>query len=165
VVSSMRPAAGLDNPPTGEQFILNPAVDSRRTFAGGGERIPEATTGTESLQTLCWREPDSNHRSRSCERLFWALPIGDGGAKGGATYRFRSENGNVAWSGCPQPFPSWRDREFEFVFLQQRVSNELYENSTRSQPSGRHVLDVRGSGCYGRDPDPILFRWVRKVRT
>jgi hypothetical protein len=37
------------------------------------------------------------------------------------------------------------------------ISNELYENSTRSQPSGRHVLDVRGSGCYGRDPDPILF--------
>jgi hypothetical protein len=63
VVSSMRPAARLDNPPTGEQFILNPAVDSRRTFAGGGERIPEATTGTESLQTLCWREMDSNHRS------------------------------------------------------------------------------------------------------
>jgi len=49
-----------------------------------------------SHQTPRWRKMDSNHRSRSCERLFWALPIGDGGTKGGATYRFRS-----AWSGCP----------------------------------------------------------------
>src|SRR5439155_21038133 len=72
-------------------------------------------------KTLPRREPDSNHRSRSCERLFWALPIGDGGTKGGATYRFRSETAMLAWSGCPQPLPSRRDREFESVFLQQRV--------------------------------------------
>jgi hypothetical protein len=76
-------------------------------------------------KTRWWREPDSNHRSRSCERLFWALPIGDGGTKGGATYRFRSETAMLAWSGCPQPFPSRRDREFESVFLQCRVSCEL----------------------------------------
>jgi hypothetical protein len=63
-----------------------------------------------SHQTPRWREPDSNHQSRSCERLFWALPIGDGGTKGGATYRFRSEPAMLAWSGCPQPFPSRRDR-------------------------------------------------------
>jgi hypothetical protein len=31
---------------------------------------------------------DSNLRSRAGERLFSALPIGDGGTKGGATYRF-----------------------------------------------------------------------------
>jgi hypothetical protein len=37
--------------------------------------------------------------SRSCERLFWALPIGDGGTKGGATYRFRPETAMLAWSG------------------------------------------------------------------
>ena len=43
------------------------------------------TPGTESSLTLRWREPDSNHRSRSCERHFWASPIGD---DGGATYRF-----------------------------------------------------------------------------
>ena len=59
------------------------------------------TAGTASLLTQRWREPDSNHRSRSCERLFWALPIGDGGTKGGATYRFRSETAMLAWSGCP----------------------------------------------------------------
>jgi len=29
------------------------------------------------------------------------LPIGDGGIKGGATYRFRSETAMLAWSGCP----------------------------------------------------------------
>src|SRR4029077_13094640 len=46
--------------------------------------------GTGCSQTLRWREPDSNYRSRSCERLFWALPIG-GGTKRGATCRFRSE--------------------------------------------------------------------------
>src|SRR5208282_2743424 len=51
---------------------------------------------TESSLTLRWREPDSNHRSRSCERLFWALPIGDGGTKNGATYRFRSETATLA---------------------------------------------------------------------
>jgi len=75
---------------------------------------------TEAVQLLKsrWREPDSNHRSRSCERLFWALPIGDGGTKGCATYRFRSETAMLAWSGGPQPFPSRRDREFESVFLQ-----------------------------------------------
>src|ERR1700680_1277211 len=67
------------------------------------------------------RPPHSVFRSRSCERLFWALPIGDGSTKGGATYRFRSETAMLAWSGCPQPFPSRRDREFESVFHQQRV--------------------------------------------
>src|SRR6202011_3507106 len=46
------------------------------------------------------RPPHSVFRSRSCERLFWALPIGDGGTKGGATYRFRSETAMLAWSGC-----------------------------------------------------------------
>ena len=34
-------------------------------------------------------------------RLFWALPIGDGGTKGGATYRFRSETAMLTWSGSP----------------------------------------------------------------
>jgi hypothetical protein len=41
------------------------------------------------------------------------LPIGDGGTKRGGTYRFRSEPAMLAWSGCPQPFPSRRDREYE----------------------------------------------------
>jgi len=51
--------------------------------------------------TRRWREADSNHRSRSCERLIWGLPIGDGGTKGGATYRFRPETAMLAWSGSP----------------------------------------------------------------
>jgi hypothetical protein len=53
----------------------------------GAPRVP----GTDSSLTLRWRKPDSKHRSRSCERLFWGLPIGYGGTKGGATYRFRCE--------------------------------------------------------------------------
>jgi hypothetical protein len=52
---------------------------------------------------------------RSCGRPFWASPIGDGDAKDAATYR--SETAMLAWSGCPQPFPSRRDREFESVLL------------------------------------------------
>jgi hypothetical protein len=36
---------------------------------------------------------------------FWALPIGDGGTKGGATYRFRSENGNACVEWLPTAFP------------------------------------------------------------
>jgi hypothetical protein len=51
--------------------------------------------------TLPWSEADSNHRSGSCERLFWALPIGDGRTKGGATYKFRPETAMLAWSGSP----------------------------------------------------------------
>src|ERR1700738_4958189 len=62
----------------------------RQLFASDDGAISFAACPIPSLR---WREPDSNHRSRSCERLFWALPIGDGGTKGGATYRFRSENG------------------------------------------------------------------------
>src|SRR6266481_1090304 len=69
--------------------------------------------GSGSQKTQRWREGDSNPRSRPCERLFRASPIGDGDTKGGATYRFRSETAMLAWSGCPQPFPSRRDREFE----------------------------------------------------
>src|ERR1700726_3464779 len=53
------------------------------------------------IPSLRCREADSNHRSRSCERLIWALPIGDGGTKGGGTYRFRPETAMLAWSGSP----------------------------------------------------------------
>jgi len=51
-----------------------------------------------------WREPDSNHQSRSDERLFWALPIGDGGTTGGATYRLRARYSNVCLD-YPIAFP------------------------------------------------------------
>ena len=61
--------------------------EARRSDANSSER-----------RTVCWREPDSNHRSRSCERLFWALPIGD---DGGANCRFRRETTMLAWSGSP----------------------------------------------------------------
>src|SRR6202048_4886616 len=70
----------------------------RQLFASDDGAISFAACPIPSLR---WREPDSNHRSRSCERLFWALPIGDGGTKGGATYRFRSETAMLDWSGWP----------------------------------------------------------------
>src|SRR4249920_265020 len=72
------------------------------TGKGARARVPDLGFAPKSgsHRTLRRREPDSNHRSRSCERLFWALPIGDGGTKGGATYRFRSETAMLAWRGC-----------------------------------------------------------------
>jgi len=71
---------------------------------GGAAAISSAkppSPKSSSKRTPRWRERDSNHRSRSCERLFWALPIGDGGTKGGATYRFRPETAMLAWSSSP----------------------------------------------------------------
>jgi hypothetical protein len=65
--------------------------------------------------------------------------------KGGATYRFRSETDMLAWSGCPQPFPSRRDREFESVFLQRRVSGELgvsYERVPLGAQQGSHECTI-----------------------
>src|SRR5262245_1049682 len=77
--------------------------------------------GTRGSQTHRWREPDSNNRSRSGERLFFALPIG-GGTKGGATYGFKPETAMLAWSGSPQIFPLRRDLECApDCFLQRRV--------------------------------------------
>jgi len=75
-------------------------------LAETGEPIGGHAAGTclilvERDVTPRWRESDSNHRSRSRERLFWALPIGDGGTKGEATYRFRLETAMLAWSGSP----------------------------------------------------------------
>src|SRR5215813_12471760 len=49
--------------------------------------------------------PHSVYRSRSCERLIWALPIGDGGTKGGATYRLRPRDGNACLKWLPLAFP------------------------------------------------------------
>jgi hypothetical protein len=68
--------------------------------------------------------------SRSGERLFCALPIGDGGTKGGATYGFRPETAMLAWSGSPQIFPSRRDREFApDCFLRQSVRSRRESRS------------------------------------
>ena len=61
--------------------------------------------------------PIASISSAPAKGLFGALPIGDGGTKGGATCRFKAETAMLAeW--LPQPFPSRRDREFESVFLQ-----------------------------------------------
>jgi hypothetical protein len=56
--------------------------------------------------------------------------------KGGATYRFTSETEMLAWSGCPQPFPSRRDREFESGSLQRRVerTGEIDDTLTSRSP-------------------------------
>src|SRR5438309_9042883 len=88
--------------------------DLLKSFGWGIAGTPSITYSDEVA--ISRRPPHSIYRSRSCERLFWALPIGDGGTQGGATYRFRPETGMLTWSGSPWPFPSRRDREFESVF-------------------------------------------------
>src|SRR6516162_2649558 len=91
------------------RFARRSAVGPAFLGARDGNDEP-STDGTLQLreigsQTLRWREPDSNHRSRSCERLFWALPIGDGRTRGGATNRFRSKDGNACLEWHPIAFP------------------------------------------------------------
>jgi Bacterial extracellular solute-binding proteins, family 5 Middle len=64
-------------------------------------------------------------------------------------------NGNTAWSGCPQPFPSRRDREFEAVFLQRRVSCELTSGVTGG------AIQRLASGvafCWRRSPFIVARR-------
>ena len=97
-------------------------------------RLKPSPWESGSHATPRWREPDSNHRSRSCERLFWASPIGVGGTTDGATYRFRSETAMLAWIGCPQPLPSRRDREFESVGSQRRTRfrSNLHDGKLRA---------------------------------
>jgi hypothetical protein len=51
-------------------------------------RFPHS--GTDSSQTLRWREPDSNCRSRSCERLFRLLPKEDAAQKLDGVIKHRS---------------------------------------------------------------------------
>src|SRR6516165_9717389 len=68
----------------------------RERLQGGAAAISPAkppSPKSSSQRTRHWREPDSNHRSRSCERLFWALAIGDGWTKGGSTPRRRCLRG------------------------------------------------------------------------
>jgi len=54
--------------------VLRNAAGIRRAGVNAG-----ASRGTESLQTPRWREPDSNHRSRSCERSLGYYRRGDAG--------------------------------------------------------------------------------------
>jgi hypothetical protein len=72
-------------------------------------------------KTHRWREPNSNHRSRSCERLFWALPIGDGARKAEPLTGSGPKRQCLPGLAAHSLSPSRRDREFESVFLQRRV--------------------------------------------
>src|SRR5215470_15658629 len=78
------------------------------------------------------RPPHSVSRFRSCERLFWALPIGDGSTKGGATYRFRSETA----MRCCHSLEFGQDRHF----LKALGAEALFRRKTArgAQLSPRH---------------------------
>src|SRR5437899_6973379 len=54
--------------------------------------------------TLRWREPDSNHRSRCCKRLCWALPIGMA-ARSVEPPKVRSEIARIDLGGPPMAVP------------------------------------------------------------
>ena len=87
--AGFEPSVPLEYSPSGSPLVVSADLST----------LPSRKRSSQRIQRL--REPDSNHRFRSCERLFWALPIGDGGTKGGATYMFRPETAMLAWSGSP----------------------------------------------------------------
>src|SRR5262249_25050960 len=66
---------------------------SPRTRAIWGER-----------QTLRWREPDSNLRSRSCERLYWGCQSETSARKAEHLQVQVQESGvNLSFCGCGEP--------------------------------------------------------------
>src|SRR5262244_2075146 len=110
--------------------------------------------------------PIASISSAPAKGLFGALPIGDGGTKGGATCRFKAETAMLAeW--LPQPFPSRRDREFESVFLQRRVRCEplCRGNSPSCVEKPRFSAGVRAgaSGAVGRDAQDAARSGLRAV--
>ena len=100
-------------------------------------------------------------------RLFWALPIGDGGTKGGATYRFRSETAMLTWSGSRRlslrggtassnPLCSSGESRANLTFgsgaeryVGHAIDRSDFERRLRVVPDSRgHVLCRRGApGC------------------
>jgi hypothetical protein len=77
-------------------------------------------TGTESLQTRRWSEPDSNRRSRSWKGLLLA---GHPGRRheNQKPVKVRSETQMAPPGALSQPFRFRWDHEFESVFLQRGV--------------------------------------------
>jgi len=68
-----------------------------RNFANGPRK-------PGSHQTPRWREPDSNHRSRCCKRLRWALPIGTS-ARSVEPPKVRSEIARIDLGTPPMAVP------------------------------------------------------------
>jgi len=69
----------------GHEHFGPPALPSEVTRAGGRNEV---------CTTLRWREPDSNHRSRSCHSETAARKVEP-------LTRFRPETAMLAWSGSP----------------------------------------------------------------
>src|SRR6201982_1559726 len=59
---------------------------------------------SSSHVTRSWREPDSNHRSRCCKRLCWALPIRTS-ARSVEPPKVRSEIARIDLGGPPMAVP------------------------------------------------------------
>jgi hypothetical protein len=104
-------------------------------------------TGTESLQTRRWSEPDSNRRSRSWKGLLLA---GHPGRRheNQKPVKVRSETQMAPPGALSQPFRFRWDHEFESVFLQQPVclSGERRGCTGKAPHSGgilREAGDVR----------------------
>jgi hypothetical protein len=60
------------------------------------QRSIMTVTASGSHETPRWRKADSNHRSRRCERLCWALPVGTSARKP-SHLKYRSEIAMIAW--------------------------------------------------------------------
>jgi hypothetical protein len=95
---------------------LGSALAAKKAATGGGLRPRKSG----SQLTRRWREPDSNHRSRCCKRLCWALPIGTS-VRSVEPPKVRSEIARIDLGALPWPFRSRRDRWFESGSLQRGV--------------------------------------------
>jgi hypothetical protein len=94
--------------PSGTRGLLNDALSiyfGDATLASGTQAGRRKSLGDSPLEGTGF-EPSVP----LLRKALLGVPIGDGGTKGGATYRFRSETAMLAWSGCRRPFPSRRDR-------------------------------------------------------
>src|SRR3984893_398751 len=89
----------------------------RQLFASDDGAISFAACPIPSLR---WREPDSNHRSRCCKRLCWALPIGTSEDQWNHLRSGPRSRGST-WGALPWPFRSRGDRWFESDSLQRGV--------------------------------------------
>ena len=65
-------------PPVGSKlqpFLVTPTSPTENPSANQMKTAAMRSSGTESLRTLRWREPDSNHRSRKATGLLGIIPI------------------------------------------------------------------------------------------
>jgi hypothetical protein len=150
--------------------MAEPVAWIQLTSESGGYGSRKAIS--PETRTLCWREPDSNHRSRSCERLFSASPIGRRRHERRSHLQVQVRNGNACLEWLPTAFPFAEGPRVRIRLPPaESHTNSLSDHYCRSssdlvaRPSARarlveygHLLaaaePVRAEGCWTFDaPD------------